>query len=161
MIYKALLWVFMRLPLRAQEIAEWLISTKSAVRVAVIAFDEDGKVMLFQHRFHDPDRWQLPGGHMARRESLEETIARELKEEGGAVVETQNIVSTQFSRQWPSRMTVYYRARLNRLPEKSTSEVVSWRLFDTTDLPERLPRAQAWAIQQAARQIVDAPKGQR
>lgn len=49
----------------------------------VLAFDPAGWVLLVRHSYHQPDRWLLPGGGLARGESPAATGARELAEETG------------------------------------------------------------------------------
>jgi ADP-ribose pyrophosphatase YjhB (NUDIX family) len=52
----------------------------------VLAFDGEGRLMMVRHSYHEPDRWLLPGGGLARGEDPAETGARELAEETGCVL---------------------------------------------------------------------------
>ncbi len=53
------------------------------VRAAV--FDGEGRIFLVKHSYMPG--WYLPGGGVSRGETMEAAMARELKEEGGIVVE--------------------------------------------------------------------------
>jgi 8-oxo-dGTP pyrophosphatase MutT (NUDIX family) len=53
----------------------------------VLAFDTVGRVLLVRHSYHQPDRWLLPGGGLARGEDPAVTAARELREETGCVLD--------------------------------------------------------------------------
>ncbi|MEI6641700.1 MAG: NUDIX domain-containing protein [Novosphingobium sp.] len=53
----------------------------------VLAFDSAGRLLLVRHSYHEPDRWLLPGGGLARGENPVATGARELAEETGCVLE--------------------------------------------------------------------------
>lgn len=52
----------------------------------VLAFDRAGHLLLVRHSYHQPDRWLLPGGGLARGEEPAITGARELAEETGCVL---------------------------------------------------------------------------
>jgi 8-oxo-dGTP pyrophosphatase MutT (NUDIX family) len=52
----------------------------------VLAFDAEGHVLLVRHSYHEPTRWLLPGGGLARGEDPVTTGARELAEEAGCVL---------------------------------------------------------------------------
>ncbi len=149
MIYRALLFVFGLLPERLQEVAEWLVSTKTTAGVAVVAVDASGRLMLFRHRYHPHGSWRLPGGHAHLGEPPEDALLRELEEEGGAVVEPGGVVHVSVSKRWPARMTIYYSARLVSPPQRTTAEVEGWRLFPLGELPPGLPAEQREAVRRA------------
>ena len=149
MIYRLLLFLYSLLPERLQEVVEWLMSTKTTAGVSVVAFDPDGRVLMFQHQYHPAGSWRLPGGHAHRGELPEEALARELAEEGGAVVELGKLVHIDVSQRWPARMTMYYAGALVRPPERRTAEVKEWRFCTMEDLPADLPARQRIAIERA------------
>jgi ADP-ribose pyrophosphatase YjhB (NUDIX family) len=49
----------------------------------VLAFDAEGRLLLVRHSYHEPERWLLPGGGLARGEDPASSGARELAEETG------------------------------------------------------------------------------
>lgn len=52
----------------------------------VLAFDAAGRILLVRHSYHEPERWLLPGGALARGEDPAATGARELAEETGCAL---------------------------------------------------------------------------
>ena len=55
-------------------------STALKVRVAVILI-KDERILLVKHRKQQRSYWVLPGGTVAKRETIEETAKREIREE--------------------------------------------------------------------------------
>lgn len=153
MIYYMLLLVYRALPERLQKIVAWLLSPKTAVGVAVAAFDAEGEVLLFQHRYDQSGAWRLPGGHVRRGEPPDLAVHRELAEEGGALTELGDLVSVEVSKRWPSRMTLYYCGALRGLPQRKTAEVTGWRLCSLQELPRGMPLDQRLAIEAAAARL--------
>ncbi len=150
MIYRLLLNLYGVLPARVQEVAEWLLSTKTTAGVCVAAFDTDGRVLLFRHRYHPSGSWRLPGGHADRGELPEHALARELAEEGGALVQLDELVHVEVSERWPARMTMYYAGSLTQLPQRSTAEVTAWQLSRVDALPPGTPLHHRIAIERGA-----------
>lgn len=148
-MYRVLLLVFGMLPKRVQEIAEWLLSTKTTLGVGVAAFDNEGRVLMFQHRYQPRDSWQLPGGHAHARERPEAALLRELAEEGGAGVELGELVYVDVSTRWPARTSLFYAARLKSLPQHVTPEVTGWKLWPSAALPAGVDEKNRRAIDAA------------
>ncbi len=149
MIYRLLLLVYRFLPGPVQAVGVWLIEPKTTVGVAVAAFDEEGRLMLFQHRYDRPNSPRLPGGHIHAGEHPVAALHRELAEEGGATVELCDLVHIETSHGRPSRMTLYYAARLISPPTVSTAEITSWQFCAPNELSARMPRDQVVAIARA------------
>lgn len=139
MLYRLLLTIFRLLPERAQETAEWLLSTKTTLGVSVVAFDDEGRVLLFQHRYKPRGSWQLPGGHAHRGEAPGDALRRELSEEGGAVVKPVELIDIHVTQRWPARTTLHYTGTLKLPPQRTTVEVTGWRLWHVDALPARIP----------------------
>ncbi len=164
MIYPLLLLIFRILPERLQEFAIWLLEPKTTVGVSVVALDEQGRVLLFQHRYDRAGAPRLPGGHLEPGETPDAALVRELSEEGGARIELGEIVHVEVSQRWPNRMTVYYAAKLLQMPQHNTAEITGWELRMTDSLPAGLREDQRIAIRKAVQQLraktvgVDSPR---
>jgi mutator protein MutT len=68
---------------------------ETKLAVGAVVFREDGAVLLVR-RANPPARgsWTLPGGRVESRESLEEAIVREMREETSLVVAPIRVVET-------------------------------------------------------------------
>lgn len=53
------------------------------IGVVGLLTDDRRRVLLLEHRFRTPCRWGLPGGFIARGESIANALSRELQEEVG------------------------------------------------------------------------------
>ncbi len=65
----------------------WGLMRREVRGCGVLAFDVAGRLLLVRHSYHEPDRWLLPGGGLARGEEPARTGARELLEETGCALE--------------------------------------------------------------------------
>jgi ADP-ribose pyrophosphatase YjhB (NUDIX family) len=54
-----------------------------AVGVAALIHDERGRVLVVHRTYSIEEPWALPGGWLEGRESIEQTLVRELREETG------------------------------------------------------------------------------
>lgn len=61
----------------------WGLLRREVRGCGVLGFDAAGRLLLVRHSYHEPDRWLLPGGGLARGEDPARTGARELAEETG------------------------------------------------------------------------------
>lgn len=59
-----------------------LIGRRAHLGVAAVIFDRDGRVLLVRHSYGQRG-WELPGGGRQPKESLEQAVLRELREELG------------------------------------------------------------------------------
>ncbi len=64
----------------------WGLMRREVRGCGVLAFDAEGRLLLVRHSYHEPDRWLLPGGGLARGEDAVATAARELREETGCLL---------------------------------------------------------------------------
>jgi len=65
----------------------WGLMRREVRGCGVLAFDAAGRLLMVRHSYHEPDRWLLPGGGLARGENPAVTGARELAEETGCVLD--------------------------------------------------------------------------
>jgi len=150
-LHRLLLVLYRWLPKRLQEVAAWLLSPRMAVGVSVAALDDDGRVLLFQHRYEPPSSPRLPGGFLRRGEQPHRALMRELAEEGGAEVELRGVAHLEVSERWPAQMTIYYAGTLLGPPERTTAEVAGWEMASPDALPPSVGADQRAAIRAARR----------
>jgi molecular chaperone GrpE (heat shock protein) len=75
---------------------------KSILTVKGVVLRDDGKILLLKRskKSLNPGKWDLPGGHLEKGETLEEAIKREIQEETGLKVEIGEIIGTaEFSKE--------------------------------------------------------------
>lgn len=103
----------------------------------------DGKVLLCK-RAKDPfkGKWDVPGGYLEEKESPEEALKREMKEELGVEIEIKNFIGVigpcyyPFGGQEQWNTDIYYEVTTRDMPRASRhSDVVAIAWFD----PDRLP----------------------
>jgi 8-oxo-dGTP pyrophosphatase MutT (NUDIX family) len=63
----------------------WRWSRGLTLGVRAIVIDDEGRILLVRHTY--TEGWNLPGGGVEFGESLDESLARELDEEGGIILE--------------------------------------------------------------------------
>ena len=96
-----------------------------------------GEVILARHRFGSP-QWRLLGGFIARDESFQEALRREIREETGLGIEVGPLLEANTGHRWARVEVVYaYRPTGGRLA--LTGEVLEVRPF----APDRLPELRA------------------
>ena len=104
--------------------------------------DDDGRLLLLDHRFRTPWRWGLPGGFIRREESPDRALARELLEEVGLHAEVDaGIVDTEVN--GPGgyvSLTLRARAAGQRpsLDLEKSVEIEGGGFYASTELPEGL-----------------------
>lgn len=74
--------VWRGLPIPLQMVAVALREVLYTVTVTGVITDEEGRILLLEHRFRR-STWGLPGGFVARGEQPDESLRRELLEETG------------------------------------------------------------------------------
>jgi 8-oxo-dGTP pyrophosphatase MutT (NUDIX family) len=101
-----------------------LVKGQYPIGVAAVVFDEHGRVLALRHTYGEP-KWRLPGGLKDRRETVYETLVREVWEEACCVVAPEWIVEAE-----PAVYTfdVVLTARLvEERPFRPSAEVVERR----------------------------------
>jgi 8-oxo-dGTP pyrophosphatase MutT (NUDIX family) len=77
--------VYKHLPRSVSSFCVRMLKKTWPIGVVVIVLDESNRLLMLEHRYHQP-AWRLPGGLMDRGESPFETAAREAFEEAHCVV---------------------------------------------------------------------------
>ncbi|MDE3112761.1 MAG: NUDIX domain-containing protein [Chloroflexota bacterium] len=133
MLWRALAFVFNRIPVRWQRRILDRANPRFLVGVAGVGVDATGRLLLARHRFGSPP-WRLLGGFIHRRESFPEALRRELEEETGLAIEVGPILEANTGSRW-ARVEVVYAYRVVGSAPVSESEVDEVRAFAADDLP--------------------------
>jgi 8-oxo-dGTP diphosphatase len=112
----------------------WLLQAKFIVGVTGVIIDDRGRVLLQRHRFWQPSSWGLPSGYVKRKETLEQALRREVREETGLEIVVERLLRVGSGHRL--RLEVAYQGRATggelRLDER---EVLEARFFTPRDLP--------------------------
>jgi ADP-ribose pyrophosphatase YjhB (NUDIX family) len=115
----------------------WLAHWKFIIGVSAVIVDENGQVLLLRHRYWKTGSWGLPSGYANQNERLEETIAREVREETGYIVKATKLLRIVSG--FKLRLEVSYKGELVGGEEKIDSgEIIEARFFPIDQLPEGL-----------------------
>jgi ADP-ribose pyrophosphatase YjhB (NUDIX family) len=131
---RALALLFNAFPVRWQRRFMTAAHDRFVVGVVGLGINADGRVLLARHRFGAP-QWRFLGGFLARRERVEDALAREIREETGLTVEIGPILEVVTGYRW-QRVELVYAYRVIGGATVLTDEVAELRAFDPHDLPE-------------------------
>lgn len=131
--WRALAFVFNRIPVRWQRRILDRSNPRFLVGVAGVGVDASGRVVLARHRFGSPP-WRLLGGFIHRRETLPDALRREIREETGLEIEVGPILEASTGSRW-ARVEVVYAYRPVGHAPVAASEVDEVRAFETDGLP--------------------------
>jgi 8-oxo-dGTP pyrophosphatase MutT (NUDIX family) len=92
-----------------------------------------GTVILARHRFGAP-QWRLLGGFIARDESLQDALRREIREETGLAIEVGPILEANTGHRW-SRVEAIYPYRVVGGRATLSEELLELREFAPDALP--------------------------
>ncbi len=126
--------VFNAFPVRWQRRFMTAAHDRFLVGVVGLGVDERGRVLLARHRFGAP-QWRFLGGFLARRERVEDALAREIAEETGLRVEVGPMLEVVTGYRW-ARVELVFAYRVVGGTQALTSEVAELRGFSVDDLPE-------------------------
>lgn len=112
----------------------WCTNTKYLAGVLGLIVDEQQRVLLLRHDYRREGQWGLPGGQVKGGESLEEGLARELREETGLKVEVGPIIAASVDPVLP-RLDLTFRCRVLSGDLKLDAEIADARYFALHELP--------------------------
>jgi len=112
-----------------------LVVARQRVGVALIGFDDDGRILMLNHVFHPVARWGVPGGWMNRGESPAECALRELREETGLTAKLGPVVHVSHE-SIPSHIGIAYSGMIESGEIRLSSEILDANWYKYDDLPE-------------------------
>lgn len=120
-----------------------------------VVINPHGQILLVEHVFHPDYPWGMPGGWVDRRETMEESLKRELREELELDVEIETVLTIRNSVVHHYHIDIFYLCRpLNNVGSLS-SELLSYQWVSPHDLPP-LHSTQQAVIALAAQTINDS-----
>ena len=120
-----------------------LFATNDHFLVGVVGLltDEQGRVLLLDHRFRTPWRWGLPGGFVSRGETMQGALIRELLEEVSLAIEPDAQPLDWEMNAVGGYMSLTLTGRVLHPPETldiRSQEILGGGFFGLDDLPEGL-----------------------
>jgi 8-oxo-dGTP pyrophosphatase MutT (NUDIX family) len=118
------------------------LSGRPTQGVKAMIYDGQGRLLLVRHAYGRSDLWMLPGGGIARRESPEAAVRREVREEVGCALIAIEPLGTYAARAEGRRDTVHlFRATTADTPTVDGVELVEARFFGLDALPSTVSPA--------------------
>jgi len=112
----------------------WAFHNKFIVGTRGIIINDKEEVLLLRHSYWIAN-WGLPGGYAKRRETMEEALQREVREETGYTIEVQDIEHIESGHR--TRISIVYSGILIGGSLKlDKHEVLEARFFPLDQLPE-------------------------
>lgn len=110
--------------------------------VRAACFDGEGRIFLVRHSYIAG--WHMPGGGVERHETVEQALAKELREEGNLVMSGRPQLFHIYFNNRTSRRdhVVFYRVEVTQTaPRKPDREIVESGFFPLDALPEGTTKA--------------------
>ena len=112
-----------------------LIGRHAPVGAAAVVFDGQGRVLLVHHSYGRRG-WELPGGGRRSKESLDEAVRRELREEVGVEVTTAELFGVYYERGFDHHHFAFRCALVpGSDPKASSPEITECGFYAFDELP--------------------------
>ena len=113
-----------------------LIGRRAHLGAAAVIFDPNGRVLLVRHSYGQRG-WELPGGGRQPKESLQQAVLREIREELGVEALTAELRAVYYE----PKFDQHHFAFLCQLPDGSDPKVNSAEILECAYWPvDALPR---------------------
>lgn len=139
MLKRLLGWMWRKAPKSVLRWGVHLTQPRFRVTAGAVVRDENGRILLLKHVFRKGSGWGIPGGFLAKGESPEEALRREVREETGAQLDEAEIA---FARTLSgTQVEIIFRctmraAAVNAQTESLEIKRAEW--FDADSLPREL-----------------------
>ena len=131
---RGLALLFNRFPVRWQRRFMTVAHDQFLVGVVGLGIDDEGRVLVARHRFGAP-QWRFLGGFLAKRERVQDALAREIAEETGLVIEVGPVLEVVTGFRW-QRVELVFAFRVTGGTLALTDEVAELRWCAIDALPE-------------------------
>ncbi len=112
-----------------------ILVPRQRVGVALVGFDEEGRILMLHHVYHPTVSWGVPGGWLNRGEAPAECALRELEEETGLSAVLGPIVHVS-RENIPPHVGIAYTATIQPGEIRLNSEILAADWFYPDALPE-------------------------
>jgi 8-oxo-dGTP pyrophosphatase MutT (NUDIX family) len=127
----------------------WRVRKPRRHSVNVIAFDDQGRVLLVRHSY-GPPVWALPGGGIGRGEDPQVAARREFREELGCDIDGLAVIEAIDQEVSGSRDRMYlFAATIAGMPAPDMREIVELGYFEPDRLPGNVDRRIGERVRQA------------
>lgn len=125
--------------------------TTKYMGAAAVILNSEGHILLVKHSY-GKNNWDLPGGKSEEKESAEETAIREVQEEVGLTVHTEQLTGVYYDPNFDMHHFVFIADHSSdQKPEPSSPEILECGYYDITDLPKPISDFTYRRIQDAIR----------
>jgi ADP-ribose pyrophosphatase YjhB (NUDIX family) len=120
----------------------FVLTRSMTIGVRAACFDREGRIFLVRHSYIAG--WHMPGGGVERHETVEQALAKELREEGNLVIQGRpQLFQVYFNNRTSKRDHVaFYRVEVTQTePRKPDREIVESGFFAVNALPSGTTKA--------------------
>lgn len=149
MLRKLLSGVYKRLPARLVWRSIWLTQPKYNLGVSGVLFNGRGEVLLIEHVFRRTYPWGLPAGWVNPRETVDQALQREVREEAQLACTVDYLIAVESG--FNMRSSVVLMGRCEGEPRARSLETISASFVDPDDLPRGLLPSARLQIERAVR----------
>lgn len=114
----------------------WRLTGAKRYGVKVMAFNDEGALLLVRHAYGNSAAWMLPGGAIDRDETAEQAAPRELMEETALVAENLTLFGKYMTQaEGKTDHVALFTAKVSGAPQIDGKELLEARYISLDDLP--------------------------